>query len=583
MSRTRVIYFLSAIVLIIGCFALNTSYSLFVDNDSTQLVETTVPTITDEVTLSLSSIEVEGTKEYLIKQTITNNNSIPMGFRLTASSDSTTYQVQSTTYEDDNYLSYGTVEANTSKDIYLRVINTNEDISNIATINFTLESDYATLKMNTDEYLASANIDNQTQFEIVLVDLPYSDNQDTLTYKIIKRQADRNGAGLSSLFSEQNLKVTLPIESSFNVPTLTTVTGVETEDVGLYQAEDDYGISYFYRGANDKNYVDFADFTWRIVRINGDGSIRLILDGTLDKIKKDNNSIFSNSRLLTIDDDGVVQFNNSLTDQAYIGYMYGEFETNSTSYDMANKNINSSIVKSYVDTFYEEYITSSYIDSNGNIVTNNNKDTKGLGFENYLSDSMFCADKTLSSIRDTDGYGTNKISYYGPYERLIKLSTSIATPTLKCASADIITDIYRSEEQLAYSRYTSIIDNATTTNKGVLVNNDLKYPIALLSADELVLAGAFMSTKNESFYLSNAYNYETPTSYETWWTISPSFILQNKINAAISSKNTSLSNSGLITITHGVRPVINLKSTVLWESGDGTEDSPYTVKLNEEA
>lgn len=300
MSRTRFIYFLSAIVLIIGCFALNTSYSLFVDNDSTQLVETTVPTITkEEVTLSLPSVEVEGTKEYLIKQTITNNNSTPIGFRITASSDSTTYQVQSTKYETDtitkedgteekiytNYYSYGTVEANTSKDIYLKVSNTNEDTSNVATINFALESDYATLKMNTDEYLASANIDNQTQFEIVLGDLPYSDNQDTLTYKIIKRQADRNGVGLSSLFPEQNSKVTLPIESSFNVPTLTTVTNVETEDVGLYQAEDDYGTSYFYRGANDYNYVDFAGFTWRIVRINGDGSIRLILDGTLNTVK----------------------------------------------------------------------------------------------------------------------------------------------------------------------------------------------------------------------------------------------------------------------------------------------------------
>ena len=74
MSRTRFIYFLSAIVLIIGCFALNTSYSLFVDNDTSNIVDATVPTITDEVTLSLSSVEVEGTKEYLIKQTITNNN-----------------------------------------------------------------------------------------------------------------------------------------------------------------------------------------------------------------------------------------------------------------------------------------------------------------------------------------------------------------------------------------------------------------------------------------------------------------------------------------------------------------------------
>ena len=164
MSRTRVIYFLSAIVLIIGCFALNTSYSLFVDNDTSSAIEAVVPRIDEQVTLSLSSVEVEGTKEYLIKQTITNNNSIPMGFRISASSNSTTYQIQSTKYKTDtiikedgteekiytNYYSYGTVEANTSKDIYLKVSNTNEDTSNIAMINFSLESDYATLKMNTE-------------------------------------------------------------------------------------------------------------------------------------------------------------------------------------------------------------------------------------------------------------------------------------------------------------------------------------------------------------------------------------------------------------------------------------------------
>lgn len=35
---------------------------------------------------------------------------------------------------------------------------------------------------------------------------------------------------------------------------------------------------YFYRGAVDNNYVSFAGYTWRILRINSDGSLRLILD-----------------------------------------------------------------------------------------------------------------------------------------------------------------------------------------------------------------------------------------------------------------------------------------------------------------
>ena len=567
MSRTRFIYFLSAIVLIIGCFALNTSYSLFVDNDSTQ-VETTVPTITDEVTLSLSSVEVEGTKEYLIKQTITNNNSIPVGFRLTASSDSTTYQVQATTYKDDTYLSYGTVDANTSKDIYLKVSNISEDTSNIATINFSLKSDYATLKMNTDEYLASANIDNQTQFEIVLGDLPYSDNQDTLTYKIIKRQADRNGVGLSSLFPEQNSKVTLPIESSFNVPTLTTVTNVETEDVGLYQAEDDYGTSYFYRGANDYNYVDFAGFTWRIVRINGDGSIRLILDGTLNTVKHNQEStyIYENENLQSITTDGVIRvvgFEKDmviLKDAGYTGYMYGEFQDivgdsmynatgGSTSYDEAHSNKKSSQIKEYIEKFYEIYLAEYESD--------------------YMADTLFCGDKTRSQNNLTTGYGVGSFSWRG-YDRLA--NESIAIPSLKCVDPNIIADTTLSESQLAYSRYTSKLETSSTTSKNILINNDLTYPIGLLSFDEAIMAGAFYKKENNNFYLKTA---------DSWFTMTPS-IKPSSINL---SQYVYIEKNGMSdSLAFGIaRPVINLKSTVLWKSGDGTEDTPYTIKINEEA
>lgn len=563
MSRTRFIYFLSAIVLIIGCFALNTSYSLFVDNDSTQLVETTVPTITDEVTLSLPSVEVEGTKEYLIKQTITNNNSIPIGFRLTASSDSTTYQVQSTTYEDDNYLSYGTVEANSTKDIYLRVANTNEDTSNIATINFSLESDYATLKMNTEEYLASANIDNQTQFEIVLGDLPYSDNQDTLTYKIIQTQMNKfskntlSDESISSYFNEST-KIELPFKQELNVPSPTSFSDVETEEVGLYKTEDDYGMSYYYRGASSINYVDFAGFIWRIVRINGDGSIRLILESTLDKVKQkdENDFVYKNKSLLSIDDDGNVrydkeydEFNNN--DISYIGYMYGNFNGNSKNYDEAHKNYKSSTIKEYIDKFYEEYL---------------------MSYQNYLSDSMFCSDKTHEPPHYSTGvYGTNSVNF----NALIRMQYYPSKPTLKCAQKNELNNYELSDIQLSYSRYTSKVNMDEYTNLGVLVNNDLEYPIALLSIDEVIFAGTTIDNSNNSYYLYG-------TSDSVWWTMSPAMYELYLHVFSVNSKwgpsyNTYSFNE------FGVRPVINLKSTVLWDSGDGSQGNPYRVKLNEEA
>ena len=57
---------------------------------------------------------------------------------------------------------------------------------------------------------------------------------------------------------------------------------------GIYAAEDDLGTSYYFRGAVDNNYVKFANFYWRIIRINGDGSIRMIYAGTIAHILMEN-------------------------------------------------------------------------------------------------------------------------------------------------------------------------------------------------------------------------------------------------------------------------------------------------------
>ncbi len=45
----------------------------------------------------------------------------------------------------------------------------------------------------------------------------------------------------------------------------------------LGQIEDVYGTSYYYRGNVEDNYLSFANMCWRVVRIQGDGSIKLIL------------------------------------------------------------------------------------------------------------------------------------------------------------------------------------------------------------------------------------------------------------------------------------------------------------------
>ncbi len=86
--------------------------------------------------------------------------------------------------------------------------------------------------------------------------------------------------GKINTFADLILKNNEPTES-----TLTKV-GVEAaiEDEGLIKSSDDIGISYYFRGNIQNNYVSFGNMLWRIVRINGDGTVRLILNNLTDTV-----------------------------------------------------------------------------------------------------------------------------------------------------------------------------------------------------------------------------------------------------------------------------------------------------------
>ena len=80
-------------------------------------------------------------------------------------------------------------------------------------------------------------------------------------------------------------------------PTLTTSSNKTSDESGLYKstATNTGEPTYYFRGAVENNYVSFAGFTWRIVRINEDGTIRMIMqDGINNNAKYAFNSIKDN-------------------------------------------------------------------------------------------------------------------------------------------------------------------------------------------------------------------------------------------------------------------------------------------------
>lgn len=80
----------------------------------------------------------------------------------------------------------------------------------------------------------------------------------------------------------KTIKNTIINDSKVNSPLTSPGKEIASDDEGLIKTIDDDGEAYYFRGNVDNNYLTFGGFTWRIVRINGDGTIRMILDGALD-------------------------------------------------------------------------------------------------------------------------------------------------------------------------------------------------------------------------------------------------------------------------------------------------------------
>ena len=98
----------------------------------------------------------------------------------------------------------------------------------------------------------------------------------------------------------------------------------------------------------------------------------------------------------------------------------------------------------------------------------------------------------------------------------------------------------------------------------------LDYPVALITVDELTMAGGVVDKSNSNYYLYNG-------QYQ--WSLSSSCFRADYSVAAIWHV---LSSGGLnqwydVTNSFGVRPVINLKSDTLITKGDGTALNPFTV------
>ena len=135
---------------------------------------------------------------------------------------------------------------------------------------------------------------------------------------------------------------------------------IATENEGMYASLDNDGKSYYFRGNVDNNYVSFAGYLWRIIRINGDGSIRLILLDGIDYIYPFNDNdndeniylkmYYSNSTLKNILEDWYLKHLIEFDEHIVTSEFCEEAKVSPASYYTFDKAI-TSVYSSYTPTF----------------------------------------------------------------------------------------------------------------------------------------------------------------------------------------------------------------------------------------
>ena len=219
---------------------------------------------------------------------------------------------------------------------------------------------------------------------------------------------------------------------------------------------------------------------------------------------------------------GTSAFNSSYDNIAYVSYMYGSLG----SVENARANTNNSTIKTAIDNWYATNLNTNY--------------------GKYISTTaVYCNDRTYTI--------SGSHTLFGAYTRL----RTNKTPTYDCTDTN--------------DKFT--VDTSTGNGK-------LKYPIALMTADEVSFAGGLWVTNAPTWYYYNSAN-GSSTGTNWWWSLSP-YNLNGSGYAAVFGVNGSSYpgrlNGSDVNLTNGVRPAISLKSCIKYSTGDGSAGTPYTIE-----
>lgn len=261
---------------------------------------------------------------------------------------------------------------------------------------------------------------------------------------------------------------------------------------------------YYYSGSNPNNNVIFNDMCFRIVRTDDDNNIKMIFNGLYENNTCSDNKFISN-----------MLFNSKTSNNAYVGYMYGQASSN--NYESEHNNVNSSAIKIEIDNWFNDNFKSVH---------------------NYISNTaIYCNDRSMHKFKikgvlyDLNGYAKTNTGYY---------------------------DINKTNYDYIC---TNIKDRFSVSGENT--NKSLNNPVGLLTYNEYMLSkddkgNSFLNSKNK------------------YWTMTPAYF--NGSNAYNYVVNLSTLTPEKVDSEVGVRPIITILKDIKINSGDGSISNPYILE-----
>lgn len=389
---------------------------------------------------------------------------------------------------------------------------------------------------------------------------------------------NNNGQPLTQTAADLQATITTP--TSNNPATDSSNSGVFLYNASVFgtasDASNDYNI-YYYRGILDSsfdssdsygnigssgngayypNYVRLGNTCWRIVRTTGSGGTKMIYNGIW----------VNNTCASAMADAGIANLSFGLQGNS-IGQDWTK-NINRVGYTFNNDTtIQDSTSSISVDTVFgsnSNYSTVNAANSNIKNYIENTWFTSAIGsYKSALEPSAgYCNDRTIYSnassspnlLSNVSPYATSNADiYFGAYERNIVQGMKL---TLSCPRG--VVDIY-------------------TTSSGIDGNGQLNEPVALITADEIALAGSGRSSTTVGYSSINA-----PAAYLRtglrYWSLTPYRRNSDGLTRNFGGYLDGSLNGFVVDYGIGsARPVVSLKHSIAVSSGSGTAVDPWII------